>query len=168
MVFVFHGEEVTAPGKKPEVGEKFPEFIVLDKDSNKVKLSELLSDKPLLISVVPDINTRVCSLQTKHFNEEVDGHEEVTFVTISTNTIDEQTNWCAAENVKNMRMLSDIDTNFGKATGLFVPELNLDLRSTWVINTDGVITYSEILDNQSNEPNYNMVLDHIDEMYTTK
>lgn len=166
MKFLFHGEEVVAPGNRPEVGDKFPDFTVLDKDNKTISLTDLLSDKPLLISVVPNIDTRVCSIQTKHFNEEVDGHQEVNFVTISTNTIEEQNNWCAAENVKNMRMLSDLNHNFGKSTSLLVPELNIDLRSTWVINTDGIITYSEILKEQTNEPNYEMILDHVDEMYT--
>ncbi|MGR3741246.1 thiol peroxidase [Companilactobacillus sp. DQM5] len=166
MSFSFHGKEVRVPGNRPEIGSKMPSFSVFDKNNNLVSLNSLLSDKPLLISVVPDIDTRVCSIQTKHFNQEVDNHNEINFVTISTNTIEQQNNWCAAENVQNMRMLSDKNQNFGKALSIFIPELNLDLRSVWVVNSEGVITYKEVLENQSDEPNYSMVLDHIDQMYT--
>lgn len=165
MSFLFHNEEVTVPGERPEIGAEFPDFLVTDKDGQTVTLSDLISDKPLLISVVPDINTRVCSIQTRRFNEEIDSHEDINFVTISTNTSKEQSEWCAAENVKNMKMLSDESHKFGDATGLYVPELKLDLRSVWVVNSDRIITYREILENQSNEPNYEMVLDHINETY---
>ncbi|GKQ43180.1 2-Cys peroxiredoxin [Companilactobacillus sp. RD055328] len=165
MSYLFHNEPVEAPGNRPEIGELFPDFSVLNKDGQTVTLKELISDKPLLLSVVPNIDTRVCSLQTRHFNQEVDGHTEVNFITISTNTSDQQANWCAAENVKNMEMLSDINHDFGNKTGLYVPALGIDLRSVWVVNTKGIITYREILENQSNEPNYNMVLDHLNEMY---
>ena len=83
----FKGQTVTTIGEPLTVGSKFPDFTVLNKDNQEVKLSDLLN-KPLLISVVPNINTSVCSMQTKHFNEEVDGHADINFVTISTNTVD--------------------------------------------------------------------------------
>lgn len=70
----------------PEVGDQFPEFTVKNSNSQTVQLSDLLT-KTLLISVVPDINTSVCSLQTKKFNEEVDQYGDINFVTISTNTL---------------------------------------------------------------------------------
>lgn len=166
MSFLFKGDNVEAPGKRPEIGEKFPEFSVINKDGETVSLRDLITDKPLLISVVPNINTRVCSIQTKRFNTEIDGHNDITFVTISTNTPEEQSEWCAAEGVKNMQMLSDKNHEFGKIASLYIPVLKIDLRSVWVVNTDGVITYREVLKNQSDEPNYAMVLDHLNETYT--
>ena len=83
----FKGDTITTYGDPLTVGETFPDFTVLDKDNNAVKLNGLL-DKPVLISVVPDINTRVCSIQTKHFNEEVAGHSEINFVTVKVRTVD--------------------------------------------------------------------------------
>ncbi|KRK64232.1 thiol peroxidase [Companilactobacillus tucceti DSM 20183] len=160
----FKGETVTTLGQPPLVGENFPDFKALDKDGNTVKLSDLL-DKPLLISVVPDINTRVCSIQTKHFNTEVDGHSEINFITISTNTIEQQSNWCAAEGVKNMKMLSDVDHDFGKNSKLWIEDKDILARSVWVVDTNKQVIYSEILKVQTNEPDYNKVLDQIDQMH---
>jgi len=79
----FKGDTITTYGEPLTVGEALPDFTVLDKNNNEVKLSSLL-DKPLLISVVPDIDTRVCSIQTKHFNHEVDGHSEINFIHVCT------------------------------------------------------------------------------------
>ncbi|WP_125763302.1 thiol peroxidase [Companilactobacillus hulinensis] len=159
----FKGKTVSTIGTPVSVGEQFPDFTALDKDGNKVTLDSLL-DKPLLISVVPDIDTRICSLQTKHFNTEIDGHSEINFVTISKNTIEEQSNWCAAEGVKNMLMLSDVNHDFGEKSKLFIPDLGILARSVWVVDTNKQVLYSEILKVQATEPNYDKVLDQVDQM----
>ncbi|MCZ9311188.1 peroxiredoxin [Weissella koreensis] len=161
MTFSFNGEPVTVPGNQPKLGMKLPTFSVVDAKNQTISAQDLLIDKPLLISVVPNINTSVCSLQTKHFNETVDQHPNVNFVTISTNTVEEQSNWCAAENVENMKMLSDVAHDFGDAMGLYVPELKLNLRSVWIINPNGMVKYSEILHDQGQEPNYAEALKNI-------
>jgi thiol peroxidase len=163
MDLTFKGEAVSTLGQPPVVGDNFPDFTVINKDGNKVQLDDLL-DKPLLISVVPDINTSVCSIQTKRFNSEIDGHEEINFVTISKNTVDEQSNWCAAEGVKNMQMLSDADHDFGKKTGLLIDSMGILARSVWVVDTNKQIIYSEILQEETNQPTYDKVLDQLDEM----
>lgn len=159
----FKGDTITTYGDPLTVGETFPDFTVLDKDNNAVKLNSLL-DKPVLISVVPDINTRVCSIQTKHFNEEVAGHSEINFVTVSTNTPEEQANWCAAEGVENMQMLSDMDHDFGKKSKIWIRDRNILARSVWVVDKNGEIIYSEIVPVQSDEPSYDRVLGQLNEL----
>ena len=163
MALDFKGDTITTYGDPLTVGETFPDFTVLDKDNNVVKLSSLL-DKPVLISVVPDINTRVCSIQTKHFNEEVAGHAEINFVTISTNTPEEQANWCAAEGVENMQMLSDMDHDFGKKSKIWIRDRNILARSVWVVDKNGEIIYSEIVPVRSDEPSYDRVLGQLNEL----
>lgn len=146
----------------PAVGEQFPEFAVKNGTGQKVKLSDLLT-KTLLISVVPDINTSVCSLQTKKFNEEVDQYENINFVTISTNTPNQQAQWCAAQNVKKMQLLSDQEHNFGEATHLLMDDSGLLARCVWIINTQEKTIYREIVSEMTNEPNYNQVLDQFNQ-----
>lgn len=163
MNLEFKGQTVDTIGQPLSVGDNFPNFAVFNKNNQEVKLSNLL-DKPLLISVVPNINTSVCSIQTKRFNEEIDNHSAINFVTISTNTVEEQSHWCAAENVRNMQMLADVNRDFGKKSNLWIKDLDILARSVWVINTNGEITYSEILPVQTNEPSYDKVLDQIDQM----
>lgn len=163
MDVTFKGEPVSTVGQPPVVGDTFPDFTVKDKDGKDVNLADLL-DKPVLISVVPDINTSVCSIQTKRFNGEVDGHTEINFVTVSKNTVEEQSHWCAAEGVKNMKMLSDEDHDFGNKTGLLINDMGILARSVWVIDTNKQVIYSEILKEETNEPTYDKVLDQINEM----
>lgn len=156
MVFdlSYHGEKVGTID--PIVKGNAPDFTLHDLTGKKVTLSALT--KPVLISVFPNINTRVCALQTKHFNVEASKHQEIDFLSISNNTPDEQKNWCAAEGVE-MTILSD-DGSFGKAYGLLMKEGPIAgrlARSIFVIK-NGAIVYSEILSEVSQEPNYDAAL----------
>ena len=68
MKITFKGKEVKLIGTPPAVGEEMPNFAVLNKNNQEFTKSDLLG-KFSLISVVPDINTPVCSIQTKTFNK---------------------------------------------------------------------------------------------------
>lgn len=152
MEILLKGTPVTLQGEPPKTGDKLPNVTLLDLDDNAVSLTNLL-DKPLIISVVPDIDTSVCSLQTKHFNQEAAAIPNVNFVTVSNNTKEEQSNWCAAEGV-DMLMLHDADKGFTNSFGLLIPELGRLARSIFVVDTDGNIVYEEIVPEVTNEPNY--------------
>lgn len=151
------GEVVEIIGVQPEVGAKAPAFSLKNLKDEVVNLSDLLGT-PVLISVVPDIDTRICSLQTKRFNQEAANVEGVKFITISNNTKDEQANWCAAEGV-DMELLHDTDGTFGEAYGLFIPAMGRLARSIFVIDKEGKITYEAISTEISEEPNYDKALE---------
>src|SRR5699024_11757510 len=121
-----------------------------------VHLSDLL-DKPLLISVVPNIDTSVCALQTKRFNQEAGALEGIHFVTVSNNTREEQANWCAAEGV-DMQMLHDPERHFGEAYRLYIPDFGHLARAIFVIDQSGKIVYEEIVEELTNEPDYQAAL----------
>lgn len=147
----------------PDSGKQFPDFEVLDANNQTVHLHDLIKNSSVLISVVPDINTSVCSMQTKKFNEEVDQYDAINFVTISTNSVEQQKHWCAAENVKKMEMLSDKNLDFGKQTGLLMGDSGLLARSVWVVDQHQKTVYSQVVAEMTNEPNYDAVLDSINQ-----
>lgn len=164
MKVTFKGKEVKLIGIPPEVGDSMPNFTVSNKDKHKVTKDNLLG-KVSLISVVPDINTPVCSIQTKTFNQTMDQFPNINFLTISTNTIQDQQNWCAAEDVKNMQLLSDENLSFGKTTGLLIPESGILARSVWVLDPNGKILYRELVDEITHEPNYDAVLNELKQLH---
>lgn len=147
-------------GEPPVVDQEMPDFKVSKADGTLVTTSDLIT-KPTLISVVPNINTSVCSISTKRFNGEVDKYGNINFYTISTNTPAEQKNWCAAEDVTNMKLLSDQNLDFGKKMGLYIKEANVDSRSIWIIDSDKKILYRELVIEMTHEPNYDAALDFL-------
>jgi len=147
------GQVETLVGNPPEVGQDLPHFKLFNAEDQKVKTRELIG-QPLLISVVPDINTRVCSIQTKKFNKTVDQYPNVRFITVSTNTIKEQAAWCAAEDVEKMEMMSDSEESFGYEMKLLSPNAGVLARSIFLVNAQGQIVYRQIVEEQTDEPNY--------------
>lgn len=145
------GEEVEIIGVQPEVGTKAPNFSLRNLKDEVVSLSDFIGT-PVLISVVPNIDTRICSLQTKRFNQEAATVEGVKFMTISNNTKDEQANWCAAEGV-DMEILHDTEGKFGEAYGLYIPAMEHLARGIFVIDKEGKIVYEAISLEISEEPN---------------
>lgn len=160
MEITINGEHRQLVGNPPAVGEELPHFKVFDSEDQKIKTRYLFGE-PTLLSVVPDINTPVCSLQTKKFNEQVDQFPDVNFLTISTNLIADQQKWCAAENVHNMRLVSDHEQSFGYAMKLLIPDEGVLARSVWIIDKDGKIVYRQIVSELTDEPDYDTALEEL-------
>ncbi len=157
MKVTLKGQPVELEGNQPVVGEKAANFSLVDLNDSLVELTQLL-DKPVIVSVVPDIDTSICALQTKRFNQEAASIKGINFVTISNNTKEQQSNWCAAEGV-DMMMLRDSDLEFGKNYGLFIPTINHLARALFVINQEGVISYEEIVPEIAQEPDYTKAIE---------
>lgn len=96
MNVLLSGEVTELVGEPLKIGDTLPHFKLEDENGDKVKTADLVG-KLTLISVVPDLNTGTCSLQTRHFNQAVGQFQDVQFLTVSTNSVSEQRDWCAAE-----------------------------------------------------------------------
>lgn len=161
MEITRHGAAQQTVGVPPMIGKTAPDFAVKTKDDTVLTLADL-KGRYTLMSVVPDINTRVCSLSTKTFNQSVDQFTNVNFLTISTNSVASQQDWCAAEGVKLMQLVSDSDEKFGRQFGLFVEENGTDARSVWILNPEGKIVYRELVLEQTEEPDYGAALAYLE------
>lgn len=157
MQVTLKGNPVELEGVQPIKGDKAPNFSLLDLNDTLVELSASINN-PLIISVVPDIDTSVCALQTKRFNQEAVTETGINFVTISNNTKEEQSNWCAAEGVE-MTMLRDADLEFAKNYGLLIPAIDRLARAIFVVDSEGTIVYEEIVPEVSQEPDYAKALE---------
>nr|WP_248628967.1 thiol peroxidase [Enterococcus cecorum] len=159
MQITKRGEAFSLVKEPLKIGDQAADFELKDLKDKVFRLFQLL-DKPLIISVVPDINTSVCSVQTRKFNEMMANFEEANFVTVSNNTKEQQASWCAAEGL-NLVMLHDPENTFGQAYGVLIPELNVYARSVFVINSDGKIIYEEIVPEMTHEPDYQKAIDAV-------
>ena len=155
----FLGDSVTLLGNEVKVGEQAPNFTVLANDLSPVTL-DTYKGAVKLISVVPSVDTGVCAAQTRKFNEEAAGLENVKVLTISVDLPFAQNRYCATEGLENAVTLSDHrDLSFGQAYGVAIEELRLLTRAVFVINSENQVTYAEYVDEVTNHPNYEAALE---------
>lgn len=164
MQVKFKGEAIEVQGKQPNLGDKAPDANLTTRQDEKVALSSYFGDEVVVLSVVPDVLTRTCELQTKSFSDSL-ANKDVKYITISRNTVEEFNNW-NKENNLDLTTLSDTQGEFGKAYGL-----NIDLfgnevltRSVFLVDQEGKIRYKQIVAEVSEEPDYDDVLKAIDEI----
>lgn len=158
----FKNNPVTLLGKEVEVGEKAPNFTVLANNLSPVTLEDS-AGKTRLISVVPSLDTGVCSAQTNKFNESAASlGDDVVILTISVDLPFAQSRWCGANAADAIQTLSDHrDLSFGKAFGIVMEELRLLARSVFVVDKNGVVTYKEIVSEGTNHPDYEKALEAV-------
>lgn len=152
-------------GKVVEVGDTAPEFTVLTTDLKPVTLADS-KGKIRLISVIPSIDTGVCSKQTRTFNEEATSlGEDVQVLTISVDLPFAQARWCAAEGIENVQTLSDHrDLSFGEAYGVVMEDLRLLARSIFVVDKDDKVTYVEYVSEGTNHPDYEKAIEAVKQL----
>ncbi len=154
-----NGKAVALLGNKVSLGDTAPNFKVVN-DKFKVKTLQDFTGKPLLISVVPSLDTGICSLQTKRFNDEVENlPQDVVMLTISTDLPFAQKRFCQAEHIDKLMTLSDsVWRDFGMNYGLLIKDMGLLARAIFVISPDNKVIYKEIVSDLSEQPDYDSAL----------
>jgi thiol peroxidase len=163
-VIKFKGNPLTLVGNELKVGDTAPEAEVLANDLSPVKLSGF-GGKVCVICTVPSLDTPVCDIQTRKFNEQAASlGNDVVVLTISMDLPFAQQRWCGAANVENVQTLSDhYKAEFGTEFGVLIKELRLLARTVFVVDKDGIIRYIEIVEEVTNEPDYEAALSAVKE-----
>ncbi|AQQ01031.1 lipid hydroperoxide peroxidase [Pseudoalteromonas aliena] len=156
------GKPVTLLGKGVSVGDTAPNFKVVDGNFTPVTLDDY-KDQAILISVVPSLDTGICSLQTKHFNEKVAAQfPAVVMLTISADLPFAQKRFCKTENIDKITALSDsVWRDFGQKYGLIIKDMGLLTRSVLILDRSHNIIYKQLVSSLSTEPEYNSVLEKL-------
>lgn len=158
----FQGNPLTLVGQEVKVGDMAPDFEVLDNALGPVKLSSYLG-KTVILSSVPSLDTPVCDLETRRFNEEAAKlGQNVVVLTISMDLPFAQKRWCGAAGVTHVTTLSDHkDAGFGTAFGVLIKELRLLARAVFVIDAKGTVRYVELVREITHEPDYDAALEAV-------
>lgn len=158
----FKGQPLTLVGPELKPGDKAPDFTIIDQSLQPVSLRDY-AGRVILLSVVPSLDTGICSAQTKRFNEEASKlPEDVAVLTVSMDLPFAQARFCGAENIDRVKVLSDHrDASFAQAYGTLVKELRLESRAIFVIDRDGIIRYVEYVPEIASHPNYDAALEAV-------
>ena len=152
------GNPLTLVGPELKVGDAAPDFKLLGNDLKPVTLADT-TGKVRILSTVPSLDTPVCDMETRRFNDEAANLPGVEILTVSMDLPFAQKRWCGAAGVSNVRTLSDYqDHSFGPAYGVLIKELQLEARAVFVLDKDDSLSYVEYVKEVAEHPNYDSVL----------
>ncbi len=158
-IVTMKGTPVVLLGSPVEVGAAAPDFRVVDGIFHPVHLSDF-KGRVVLISAVPSLDTSVCSLQTKRFNEAAAQlPSNVVVLAISADLPFAQKRFCESEKVERIRTLADsVWRDFGMKYGILIENMGLLARSIWVVGADGRVAYRQIVPEITTHPDYDAAL----------
>ena len=159
-VVTMKGNPLTLIGPELRVGDKAPDFTVIDRELKEVGLKDF-AGKIKIISVTPSLDTSVCDMQARRFNQEASGLKgDVVILNISMDLPFAISRFCTAAGIDNIKTFSDHrDASFGTAYGVLVKELRLLARSIFVIDKKNIVSYKEIVPEMTNPPDFKCPLE---------
>ncbi|MBN2353033.1 MAG: thiol peroxidase [Spirochaetales bacterium] len=154
------GNIITLLGQELQVGTRAPDFAARTTELYQVTLDDYRG-KRKLVSVSPSLDTTICDLQTRRFNQEAAVLPGIVKVlSMSMDLPFALKRWAQSVTGLSIELLSDyIDASFGLSYGVLIKELRLLNRSVFIIDEADVVRYAEVVSENDNHPNYAAALE---------
>ncbi len=151
---------VTLVGDAIKTGQKAPAFTVVNTELKDTSSGDF-SGKVRVVASVPSLDTPVCDLEIKRFNEEAAGlSKDVEIIFISMDLPFAQKRFCQANGIKQVKTFSDYRmADFGKGYGVLIKELRLLSRAIFIIDKDDIVRHTEYVPELTSHPDYEAALD---------
>lgn len=155
------GNEIHTAGEFPRVGSKAPDFTLTDRDLNDVSLSRWMGKKKLL-SIFPSIDTPVCAVSTRKFNDYARTHDDTVMLMVSADLPFAHKRFCGDEGLENVVTLSTLRSDdFARSYGVLLndgPLSGLTARAVVVLDENDTVVHAELVPEIGHEPDYEAAL----------
>ena len=155
----FKGGDVHSIGNLPEVGSNAPDFTLVNASLQEIHLSDY-KGKRVLLNIFPSLDTGTCAMSVRKFNKWVSEKENVVVLCVSKDLPFAQSRFCGAEGLENVETASDFRYHtFANDYGVLLtdgPLKGLMARSVVALDENGVVLYTELVPEITNEPNYDI------------
>lgn len=160
----FKGNPINTSGSLPKVGDKAPDFTLVNTDLEEVKLSDF-KGKTVVLNIFPSLDTGVCAASVRKFNEKAGSKDNTVILGISSDLPFAAGRFCSMEGIKNTIALSVFrDDSFAKDYGVLLvdgPMKGLTARAVVIVNPEGKVIYNQLVPEITEEPDYNSAIDSI-------
>lgn len=160
----FKGSEVNTIGNLPKVGEKAIDFVLVGSDLSELKLADY-KGKNIVLNVFPSIDTGVCATSVRKFNKEAAKLSNTVVLAVSADLPFASGRFCTTEGIENVLPASVFrNPEFGKEYGVLMvdgPLKGLLARCVIIINSEGNISYTELVPEIGQEPDYQSAINSI-------
>ncbi len=151
------GNLVNLSGAELNVGDVAPIVNVVAQDLSDIQVGGQQGKAQILV-IVPSLDTAVCAAETRKFNEKAASMENAEVTVVSMDLPFAMGRFCTTEGIENLRVGSDFRAKMlAKSYGVLIsdgPLAGATCRAVFVINASGIITYKEITEDITDEPNY--------------
>ncbi len=155
------GNPMHTNGELPEVGSEAPDFRLTDGELNDRSLADFAGKKRLL-NIVPSLDTPTCAESARKFNQKFAGRDDAVCLVISADLPFAQGRFCSTEGLENVVPLSMMKSKkFAKDYGVLItdgPLEGLAARAIVVVDEDGKVTYTQLVKEIADEPDYDAAL----------
>lgn len=155
------GKSIRTNGDLPAVGASAPDFRLVAADLKDLALADFAGKKKLL-NIVPSLDTPVCALSTRKFNEHAKTHPDTAILVISADLPFAQKRFCGNEGLSNVITLSMMRSRkFAEDYGLLLedgPLAGLTARAVVVLDENDVVRHAELVPEIAQEPDYDAAL----------
>ena len=154
------GDPIHIVGSLPSVGSTAPDVTLTAVDLSDKTLSSF-KGKKVVLNIFPSVNTGVCAKSVREFNKDASSLENTVVLCISKDLPFAQAQFCGAEGLNNVVMLSDFRSDFGKKYGVEIsdsPLKGLLSRAVVVLDEEGKIIYEEQVPEITQDPNFEAAL----------
>lgn len=155
------GEPIHTSGELPAVGARAPDFLLVDRYLDDVRLGSFAGKKKL-ISIVPSLDTGVCAASTKKFAELLAGRDDVVVLIVSCDLPFAQARFCEAGGVEGIETLSLMRSrDFARDYGVLItdgPLAGITARAVVVLDGNDVVRYTEQVPEITTEPDYDRAI----------
>jgi len=155
------GNPVVLTGEFPSKDDQAKEFTGVCQDLSELSLS-LLRGKRVVLNIFPSIDTAVCAISVRKFNEQAAGLENTDVLCISGDLPFAHQRFCGAEGIENVSTVSVFrNPKFGDDYGVLIqdgPLAGLTARAVVVVDEEGKIIHAQLVDEIKEEPDYEAVL----------
>lgn len=167
-IVTMKGNPMTLIGPQLKAGDKAPEFTVLDNKFTGIGLKDF-EGKVKLISVTPSLDTSVCDMQARRFNQEAGNMpSDIVLINISMDLPFAISRFCTTAGIDKVKTFSDHhDAIFGTAYGVLIKEMRLLARSIFIVDKDNIIKYIEIVPEITNHPDYDKAIENVKKLLAT-
>jgi thiol peroxidase len=156
-IVTLKGNPIRISGDLPAMNVIAPDFLLVDGDLKDRSLKEFKGKRKLL-SIVPSLDTPVCSLSTKKFNDAAKKHPEIICITVFADLPFAQKRFCSIEQVQNVLTLSMMRSkDFARHYGILIEEgplAGICARAVLVLDENNRVIYRELVPEIAQEPNY--------------
>jgi len=156
------GNPVNTIGELPEIGDQAPDFVLTKRDLGDISLKDV-AGKKVVLNIFPSIDTEICAMSVRRFNAEVDQLENTVVICASLDLPFAHERFCGAEGLEKVISVSELrNRDFGDRYGIRIvdgPLAGLLARAVVILDENGKVTYTQLVPEITNEPDYEAALE---------